>query len=94
MEELDKHSRLLWWSVENFMSIKEAKVEFDDTNIINFKGFNDSGKSAMLRALEVLLSNKYPTEQAKFIKDGESYFTRENGNIFCFQKKDWNQRKQ
>lgn len=74
MEELDKHSRLLWWSVENFMSIKEAKVEFDDTNIINFKGFNDSGKSAMLRALEVLLSNKYPTEQAKFIKDGESYF--------------------
>lgn len=74
MEELDKHSRLLWWSVVNFMSIKEAKVEFDDTNIINFKGFNDSGKSAMLRALEVLLSNKYPTEQAKFIKDGESYF--------------------
>lgn len=74
MEELDKHSRLLWWSVENFMCIAQARVEFDDTNIINFKGFNDSGKSAMLRALEVILSNKYPTEQAKFIKDGESYF--------------------
>lgn len=69
-----EESRLLGWSVENFMSIKKAWVEFDDSNIINFKGYNDSGKSAMLTALRVLMTNSTPTKQVSFIRDDESYF--------------------
>ena len=68
------YSRLLGWEVWNFMSIKHAKVEFDDRNILNLKGYNDSGKSAMLRALDVLLFNIKPQKQTEFIHDDETYF--------------------
>jgi len=67
-------SRLLGWSVENFMSIEKGSVEYDDTNIINFKGYNDSGKSAMLTALKVLMANSNPSKQLNFIQDDKSYF--------------------
>lgn len=53
-------SKLVAWEVWNFMSIKHGKVEFDERNIINIKGYNDSGKSAMLRALDVLFSISNP----------------------------------
>lgn len=68
------YPRLLGWEVTNFMSISQGKVEYDDTNIINFKGYNDSGKSAMLTALKVLLCNANPTKQVGFIQDGKDYF--------------------
>lgn len=68
------YSRMLGWSVENFMSIKHGKVEFDERNIINFKGYNDSGKSAMLRALDVCFFNIKPQKQTEFIHDDENYF--------------------
>ena len=68
------YSRLLGWYVENFMSIEKGKVEFDGTNIINIKGYNDSGKSAMLRAFEVLCSNAHAKSQVGFIQDGKDYF--------------------
>lgn len=48
-------SKILGLELENFMSIKEAKLVFDETNIINLKGYNDSGKSAITRALDVLM---------------------------------------
>ena len=67
-------SRLLGWQIENFMSIEKAKIEFDDNNIVNIKGYNDSGKSATLTALKVLLFNAYPTKQVSFIQDGKDYF--------------------
>ena len=68
------YSRMLGWEVFNFMSIKHGKVEFDDSNIINLKGYNDSGKSAMLRALDVLMFNIKPQKQTEFIHDDENYF--------------------
>lgn len=74
MTNENPYSRLLGWEVENFMSIEKAKVEFDDKNIINFKGYNDSGKSAMLTALKVLFCNSNPTKQVGFIQDGKDYF--------------------
>ena len=67
-------SRLLSWEVFNFMSVEHAICEFDDSNIVNIKGYNDSGKSAMLRALDVLFSNMKPTKQIDFIQDGKEYF--------------------
>ena len=73
-EATNPYSRLLGWEGWNFMSIEHAKVEFDERNIINFKGYNDSGKSAMLQALKVLMSNSEQTKQVLFIKDDKEYF--------------------
>lgn len=70
----DSFARIKEYEVWNFMSIEHAKVCFDDRNIINFKGYNDSGKSTMIRALEVCLYNRYPSSQAKFIRDDTGYF--------------------
>ena len=66
--------RLVRWDVENFMSIEKACCEFDDRNIINLKGYNDSGKSAMLTALKVLMTNCNPAKQVGFIQDDKEYF--------------------
>lgn len=71
---VNPYSRLLSWEVWNFMSLTHAKADFDECNIINFKGYNDSGKSAMLRALDVLLYNIKPNAQVGFIQDDKDYF--------------------
>lgn len=63
-----------WWEVHNFMSVSRGKCEFDERGIINLKGYNDSGKSAMLRALDTLFFNIRPNSQVNFIKDGCDYF--------------------
>ena len=68
------YSRLIKWEVTNFMSIEHGECEFDDRNIINIKGYNDSGKSAMLRALDVLFGNISPQKQVEFIQDDKDYF--------------------
>lgn len=68
------YSRLVFWEVWNFMSYSHAKCEFDDRGIITIKGYNDSGKSAMLQALNVLMLNAKPTQQVGFIKDDCDYF--------------------
>lgn len=68
------YSKLKAWEVTNFMSFANAKVEFDGTNIVNIKGYNDSGKSAMLTALRVLCTNSNASKQISFIKDDADYF--------------------
>lgn len=73
-ESTNPYSRLLSWEVWNFMAIEHARCDFDGTNIINLKGYNDSGKSAMLNALKVLLHNFSPTKQVSFIQDDKEYF--------------------
>ena len=67
-------SKIRGLELENFMSIKEAKLVFDETNILNLKGYNDSGKSAITRALDVLLFDSYKRAQKNFITHGEHYF--------------------
>lgn len=71
---MEGYARLQWWEVYNFMSIAHGKCEFDESGIINLKGYNDSGKSAMLRALDVLFYNIRPNSQINFIKDDTDYF--------------------
>lgn len=68
------YSRLVSWEVWNFMTIEHGVVSFDERNIVNIKGYNDSGKSAMLRALDVLFFNIKPNAQVGFIQDGKDYF--------------------
>lgn len=68
------YSRMLWLEVWNFMGYEHGRIEFDETNIINLKGFNSSGKSTMLVALDVCLQNRYPQKQVRFIMDDKDYF--------------------
>lgn len=67
-------SKLKAIELENFMSIREARLEFDGTGIINLAGYNDSGKSAITRALEVLFYDAYSNDQINFIQDGQPHF--------------------
>ena len=60
--------------VTNFMSIEHAVLEYDDSNIISICGLNDSGKSAITRAVSVLLYDNYSRDQVKFIKEGTEFF--------------------
>ena len=60
--------------IENFMSIANADIEFDERNIIDLCGYNDSGKSAVIRLIDIMFYNAYSTEQVHFIRTGEDYF--------------------
>lgn len=62
----------------NFMSLRNAILEFDSSGIISPVGWNDSGKSAVTRALAVLWYDAYSQSQVKFITDGESSFVVRN----------------
>lgn len=68
------YSKIVSWEVFNFMSIAHAVCEFDERNIVNLKGYNDSGKSAMLTALKVAMCNANPSKQVGFIQDDKDYF--------------------
>lgn len=68
------YSKISTIELINFMSFKKAKVAFDETGIINIKGYNDSGKSAVLRGLVVCLMDMFKRNQVKFIRHGEEYF--------------------
>jgi predicted ATP-binding protein involved in virulence len=74
-QEVEHQSKIVSLKIENFMSIKEAFIEFDDSNVISLCGYNDSGKSAITRLLEVMFYNAYATDQVKFITDGEEHWT-------------------
>lgn len=70
--------------VQNFMSLADATVTFDldspgsngfhSEGIINIKGFNDSGKSALLIAVGVCLLDAYSSKQKTFIRDSQTHF--------------------
>lgn len=68
------YSRLVSWEVYNFMVYSYAKCEFDERGIITIKGYNDSGKSTMLQALNVLFFNSHPSMHINYIKDDCDYF--------------------
>ncbi len=75
VEKVEHQSKVVSLKVDNFMSIKNGLIEFDESNIISLCGYNDSGKSAITRLLEVMLYNAYSTDQVKFITDGEEYWS-------------------
>lgn len=67
-------SKLVAVELQNFMSIESARLEFDETGILNITGYNDSGKSAITRSLEVLFYDAYSSDQVNFIQDDKDYF--------------------
>lgn len=68
------YSKLKSVHLTNFMSIKKGSIHFDDQGIITIVGYNNSGKSAFLRAMDVALNYSNPTKQKKFIHDGTRFF--------------------
>lgn len=67
-------SKITSVEVTNFMVYSRAKLVFDESNIVNIKGYNSAGKSTMLKALAVCLTNMFPKSQTKLIRHGEEYF--------------------
>lgn len=67
-------SKMVAIELLNFMSIESARLDFDDTGILNITGYNDSGKSAITRSLEVLFYDAYSGDQINFIKDDAEFF--------------------
>lgn len=68
------YSKLVSIEIFNFMCYKHAKVLFDETGIINLKGYNDNGKSTIEKALMVCLADMFSRSQSKLIRYGEDYF--------------------
>lgn len=67
------YSRVVEVEIINFMTLEHVVVKIDDA-VINLVGYNDSGKSAFTRSLEVVLTDNYSTEQANFVQWGKEYF--------------------
>lgn len=67
-------SKLKQVVAENFGTIEYGVLEFDSSNMINLVGYNDSGKSNILRMLCIILYDAMPLEQVRFVKDGKDYW--------------------
>lgn len=67
-------SKMTKFHITNFMGFNEAEFGFDESGIINIKGFNSSGKSAILRALNVFLTYAWKQSLTKFIKYDKDFF--------------------
>lgn len=68
------NSKLLRVEAEDFMGYKYFSFDFDETNIVSFKGYNSAGKTTILRALGVINSDMWAMKQTKFIRYGQRYF--------------------
>lgn len=66
-------SRLQKVHIVNFETIEDAWLEFDQRGAIVLKGYNDSGKSAIILALRVFLYDYKRREQTSFIRDFTKY---------------------
>lgn len=64
-------SRLVAIDIQNVMTIPEARIEIGDDNIISLVGYNDVGKSAIIRALEVVFYDAHRSNQVNLITDDE-----------------------
>lgn len=68
------YSKIESITLENFMGYEKGTVVFDESGILNFKGYNGAGKSAFLTGLGVCFMNLYPNKQVNYIRHGEKYF--------------------
>lgn len=81
---MTRYPRVTGITLENFMGYEFAEAEFDESNIINFKGYNASGKSAVIKAFWVVFYNFKHNRQVRWIKHGTDSFvinvTFDDGN--------------
>lgn len=69
-----KYPKIKSIEITNFMSIEDSKIEFSDNNIVSLVGYNDTGKSAVTRLMEIMFYNAYPNEQVRYIKEGHKFW--------------------
>lgn len=73
-------SQLRYFKMHNFGPFADEKVEFPEGKaILHLEGYNNSGKSALLRGLDMLLFGGSKRNQVKFVRDGTDYFEIEAG---------------
>lgn len=68
------YSKIKEIKIANVATLKNAKFVFDESGILNIKGYNDSGKSAFLQSVAMNLINLEPKVQSKFIRHGADFF--------------------
>src|SRR5699024_7201499 len=60
--------------VKNFQSIKDLEVDFEEKGVYRFKGLNNTGKSAFLKAMTFLMRNVSNNNYKDYLRDGEDTF--------------------
>ena len=70
-------SKITYFRLQDFMCFEDAIIEFDEYGIISLCGYNSSGKSAVVRGLDVILYNSRQTEHIKYIRDDMEHFMLE-----------------
>lgn len=68
------YSKLTRIVMKDFMSFPSLDIAYPEEGILNIKGFNDSGKSALMLGAAVCLMNAYPNKQKSFIRDTTDHF--------------------
>lgn len=69
-----EYAKLVSVEITNFMAFKHARIVFDESGVINLKGYNGSGKSAIEEAVYVCMMDAFKSKQVKMIRHGEEYF--------------------
>lgn len=68
-------SKLIWYHVVNFAAFDDETINFPEgKGILKINGYNDTGKSALLRGLGMLMLGKFQKDQQKFVQDGKDFF--------------------
>lgn len=74
VNKADLYAKISEIHITNFMSFERATVKIPKEGIVGIRGYNDSGKSAILRAIACCLLYKYSYNHKAFIKEGKNFF--------------------
>lgn len=103
MENSLQYSKLKYIRLINFMVFEDETVYVGEDGILNLVGYNDSGKSTVIRAIAILLYDTGPMDQASEVRKGQeesdirigfddgveiSKIKKKSGNSLWFLKKD------
>src|SRR5690625_719867 len=70
----DSSMKIRKLTVKNFQSIKEITVTFDENGIFRFTGLNNVGKSAILKAMTIVMRNISNNQYKEFLRDETNSF--------------------
>lgn len=67
---MSEYSKIRYIHLENFMGYQDQTVDFAGNNILHLTGDNGSGKSSVIRALEVAFSERHSRLRNNLIRKG------------------------
>ena len=67
---MSEYSKIRYIHLENFMGYQNQTVDFAGNNILHLTGDNGSGKSSVVRALEVAFSERHSRLRNNLIRKG------------------------